>query len=69
LPKKNIKQFNLYIEPEFQEMAREQAKSIGLGEKGVSLYTQMLYKLDLAALVKKYIAEEKKLCTTATTTD
>jgi hypothetical protein len=60
LASKNEKQLNLYIEPEIQQMAREQAKSIGLGENGLSAYTSMLYKLNLAELVRKAVEKEKK---------
>lgn len=51
------KQFNLYIDEEIQEMAREQAESIGLK---VSDYTAMLYKLDLSEMVRKAVEIRNK---------
>lgn len=57
LAKKNENQFNLYISPEIQQMAREQAAELSLKP---SEYTSMLYKLNLAELVKKAVEKEKK---------
>lgn len=53
MAKKNEKQFNLYIAPEIQQMAREQAESVGL--KSVSDYISMAIKLDLSEMVRKDI--------------
>jgi len=58
LAKKNENQFNLYIKPEIQEMARKQAESVGL--KSVSDYISQAIKLDLSELIKKAVEKEKK---------
>jgi hypothetical protein len=57
LASKNEKQFNLYIEPEIQQMARKQADSLGLKP---SEYTAMLYKLNLAELVREAVEKKRK---------